>query len=203
MRLDKTGVSAALSALGDHLEQASEDVFEIVVCGGSALQVLGLVDRTTKDVDILALARTEKDDALGLLPAEPLPLAVAEAARIVARDFGLSEDWLNPGPTDLLSQGLPDGLVGRLHSRQFGRKLVVHFIDRFDQICLKTYAAINGGGMHHLADLRALKPSEEEMLAAARWCLTQDASEVFPALVRSFLEKVGCPNVAERIEIKP
>ncbi len=201
MRLDKTGVSAALSALGDHLEQASGDVFEIVVCGGSALQVLGLVDRTTKDVDILALARTSRN-ILSLLPAEPLPPTVVEAAHIVARDFGLSEDWLNPGPTDLLSQGLPDGLVGRLHSRRFGRKLIVHFIDRFDQICLKTYAAINGGGMHHLADLRALKPSEEEMLAAARWCLTQDASEVFPALVRSFLEKVGYPNVAERIEIE-
>jgi len=203
MRLDKTGVSTALLALGDHLEQSSIDVVEIVVCGGSALQALGLVERTTRDVDILALAKTRENDDLRLRSAEPLPPAVVEAARVVARDLDLSQDWLNPGPTDLLSQGLPDGLIGRLHSRQFGRKLIVHFIDRFDQICLKTYAAINGGGVRHLADLRALQPSDEEMLVAAKWCLTQDASEVFPVLVRSFLAKAGYANVAERVEIEP
>ena len=200
MRLDRIGVSTALAALGDHLEQESEDGIEIVVCGGSALQALGLVDRTTRDVDVLALVDGSADGSSALVSAQPLPPVVVEAARIVARDFGLTVDWLNPGPTDLLSQGLPEGLAGRLHTRRFGRKLIVQFIDRLDQICLKTYAAVNGGSPHHLTDLRALRPSDDEMLMAVRWCLTQDASEVFPGLVRSFLEKVGYSNVAEQLE---
>lgn len=198
--LDKSGVSRALSALGDHLEQSQSEVVEIVVCGGSALQALGFVERTTRDVDVLAVIKSKVGAGTDLLSAEPLPPAVVEAAHIVARDFGLPADWLNPGPTDLLSQGLPEGLIGRLHRSTFGRRLVVHFVDRLDQICLKTYAAINGGGPHHLADMRALGPTDDEMLMAARWCLTQDASEVFPSLVSSFLVKVGYPDVAERLK---
>jgi len=200
MELDKTGVSLVLSALGDHLEQLASEEIEIVVCGGSALQALGLVDRTTRDVDILAFARSERAGSPTLLSARPIPGVVRDAARIVARDFRLPADWLNPGPTDLLNQGLPQGLAGRLHTHRFGKSLIIHFIDRLDQICLKTYAAINGGGPRHLTDLRALDPSEDEMLMAARWCLTQDASEVFPHLVHSFLEKVGYPDVAGQLK---
>jgi len=78
--------------------------------------------------------------------------------------------------------------------------LTVHFIDRFDQICFKAYAAINGRGDQHLSDLQILNPSQEEMLSAAQWCLKQDASEVFPQIVISFLEQTGYQDVAERIK---
>jgi hypothetical protein len=64
----------------------------------------------------------------------------------------------------------------------------------------KMYAAINGGNERHLNDLYMLVPSDEELYTAAIWCLSQDASEVFPMLVRDFLRKVGFSNVAERIE---
>jgi hypothetical protein len=56
VRLDKGGVLTALAALGDQLERTTTDEIAIVVCGGSALQVLGLVERTTRDVDVLAIA---------------------------------------------------------------------------------------------------------------------------------------------------
>jgi hypothetical protein len=197
--LDETGVHAVLSALAAHLGRTSPEALELVVCGGSALEALGLVDRATKDVDVLALA-VKSGGGLQLTSADPLPEAVAAAAQIVARDLGLPEDWLNPGPTELLREGLPEGLPDRLHSRRYGGKLIVHFIDRFDQICFKAYAAINGGAAYHVADLKALDPSPHEMLAAARWCLTQDASELFPSLVRSFLEKIGYPDVAAEFE---
>lgn len=200
MILDKSGVILALSALGEHLEQVSGNAVELVVCGGSALQALGLIERTTRDVDVLAVIAKQVADDVVLLSAQPLPKTVVDAAAIVARDFGLPTDWLNPGPTELLSEGLPDGLVTRLHSMSFGSKLTVHFIDRFDQICLKMYATINGGGPRHLADLQLLKPSDDEVLIAARWCLTQDASEVFPDLVCSFLQKVGYPDVVEKLK---
>ena len=199
MILDSTGVDAALSALGEHLEYGDAEQVEMIVCGGSALQALGLIRRVTRDVDVLALFGGMTDGHRDLLSAEPLPDSVVSAAAIVARDLELPGNWLNAGPTDLLSQGLPEGLLDRLHSRRYGARLVVHFIGRFDQICFKLYAAVNGGSAHHLSDLRALTASEDEMLAAAQWCLTQDASEVFPAVVVSFLEKTGYQNVAKRL----
>lgn len=48
--------------------------------------------------------------------------------------------------------------------------------------------------------LSSLDPSDEEMLVAARWCLTQDASELFPSLVISFLEKEGYLDVANQLK---
>jgi len=197
MKLDSTGVDAALSALAAQLSRLTRKPVELVVCGGSALEALGLVDRTTKDIDVLAVADMVGGQ-LQLGSADPLPGPVLEAAGIVARDLELPSDWINPGPTDLLREGLPNGLTDRLQSRRYGDTLVVHFIGRFDQ----AYAAINGGAAYHLADLRALGPSSAEMLEAGRWCLTQDASEVFPSLVRSFLEKVGYADVARELDTR-
>lgn len=199
MLLDNTGVDTALSALAEQLESAGAEPAELVVCGGSALQVLGLIDRATRDVDVLAIVRRVREGELDLISAEPLPEVMVESAAIVARDLVLPENWLNPGPTDLLTHGLPKGLVERLESRRYGSRLLIHFIGRFDQICLKTYAVVNGGGGRHLSDLATLQPSKEEMLSAAQWCLTQDASEVFPTIVRSFLEQTGYADVAERL----
>jgi hypothetical protein len=199
MILDGTGVDAALSALGEQLGYGDAEQVEMIVCGGSALQALGFIGRTTRDVDVLALFRSTTDGHRCLLCAEPLPDSVVSAAAVVARDLELPDNWLNAGPTDLLSQGLPEGLLDRLHSRRYGAKLVIHFIGRFDQICFKLYAAVNGGSAHHLSDLKVLTASEDEMLAAAQWCLTQDASDIFPAIVFSFLEKTGYQNVAERL----
>jgi hypothetical protein len=189
-----------LGALAEQLLARASAEVELVVCGGSALQALGLVQRTTRDVDVLALTQGVADNGEPLLiTSEPLPPLLLEAARVVARDFSLPADWLNAGPADLLREGLPDGCAGRLHAVRYGERLVVHFIDRFDQICLKTYAAVNSGEQRHLADLRALQPSDDEMLAAARWTVTQDALDEFPDLVRDFLRKTGFPDVATRL----
>lgn len=199
MLINGAAVQIALAAIGDQLGSLTQDEIAIVVCGGSALQALDLIDRTTRDVDILAVVRSDSHGLPILLTAEPLPAPLVEAARIVARDLRLPEGWINSGPTGLLTEGLPAGLEARLHRRAFGAKLIVYFIDRFDQICLKTYAALNGGDLRHLTDLRALSPSQDEMLAAARWAVTQDAADFFPDLVRDFLVKIGYADVAERL----
>lgn len=198
--LDSEGISNALTALAEQLAAVPEQPIEIAVCGGAALRVLRLVDRTTRDVDVLAIACRDSVGELTLIPADPFPLALAEAVAVVARDMGLTKDWLNPGPTGLLTEGLPVGLIGRLCPKRYGSGLVVHFVGRFDQICLKLYAVVNGGAARHLEDLGTLKPSDDEMEEAARWCLTQDASEQFPMIVISCLEKIGYPNVARRVE---
>jgi len=199
MNFDSILLEKSLTALNDQLEIRRSPVIEIVVCGGSALQFLGLVDRTTKDVDILAFA-SSNNDFLNLVTARDLPEYLSDSIKIVSRDFKLPENWFNSGPTDLLTQGLPAGLEDRLIYKKYGSCLTVYFISRYDQIFFKMYASINGGGQRHLNDLIALNPSDEELIAAARWCLTQDASEIFPHLVIDFLKKVGYKSVSERIK---
>jgi hypothetical protein len=152
-----------LQALGCHLE--------IVVIGGSALTALGLVGRATRDVDLLAIAENGE-----LRLAEPLPETLLAARAAVAADFGLAEDWLNAGPTDLLRWGLPEGFMSRVVTRSYGTGLIVHFASRLDQIHFKLFAMVDQGGGRHEADLRALNPAQSELVAAARWSVTQDPS---------------------------
>jgi hypothetical protein len=152
-----------LHALGEQLAARGER-YELVVIGGSALLALGLIERTTKDVDIVAL-RTEE----GLETADPLPEGLRAAGDLVARDFQVPAEWLNPHPAGLLTFGLPEGFVDRLERCEYGAALVVHLASRYDQIHFKLYAAVDQGPGKHEADLRALAPTESELIAAARW----------------------------------
>lgn len=67
---NKGDVDQALRALGEQLAALKSAPFDLLVCGGSALQALGLVLRTTKDVDILAVV---SGDSAALGNAQPLP----------------------------------------------------------------------------------------------------------------------------------
>ena len=199
MPFDRNLSELALNAVNEQLRALHAHPVELVVCGGSALQALGLVNRTTRDLDILAQASHDIDGLLVLNSAKTLPEKLILAAKNVAQDLNLPDDWLNAGPTDLLTQGLPDGFINRLHLRKYGSHLAIYFIDRFDQICFKMYAAINGGGERHLSDLYQLNPSADEVLIAAKWCLTQDASEIFPLLVCDCLKKAGFDHAAQQL----
>lgn len=179
-----------LGALGEQLAARGER-FELVVIGGSALLALGLVERTTKDVDIVAI-RSDGD----LESADPLPDGLVAARDLVARDFSLLPRWLNPGPAKLLELGLPDGFVDRLERRDYGAGLAVHFASRYDQIHFKLYAAVDEGGPgKHEADLRALGPTEAELIAAARWSRSHDPSSGYAEELRGALEFLGVSDV--------
>jgi hypothetical protein len=177
--------STYLAALGEQLDAAGER-FEVVVVGGSGLLLLGAIERATRDVDVVALRRGDS-----LESADPLPEALVAARDRVARDFSLDPEWLNPGPTDLLDFGLPQGFLNRVETRRYGPALTVHFASRFDQIHLKLYARVDQGPGKHEADLRALAPTEEELLAAARWTRTHDPSEGFEQMLRQSLIHLG------------
>lgn len=56
----------------------------------------------------------------------------------------------------------------------------MHVASRLDQIHFKLYAATDQGPRSkHIGDLRALSPSRDELLAAARWCRNHDPSPGF------------------------
>jgi len=190
-------VDEILTALDRQLGLARAGRYELVVCGGSALAALGLITRTTRDVDVLGAAEAGADGLMVVrLPA--LPDEIRAAAALVARDFALAEDWLNLGPAAQLDLGLPDGFSGRLVRRDYGEHLAVHFTGRYDQVHFKLYAAVDRDD-YHVQDLAALRPTADELLAAARWTLTQDVSAEFRRSLEDFLTRQGHDDVARSL----
>jgi len=175
-----------LGALSEQLSVRGERA-HLVVIGGSGLIALGVVDRATRDVDVVAL-----DEAGVLVSAEPLPPEVIAAAALVARDFGLPAGWLNPGPTSLLEiGGLPVGFRERVVSRTYGESLQIEFAGRVDQIHFKLHALADRGEPRDETDLRALRPTEDELLAAARWARTHNAPGPFDDQLARVLTAFG------------
>ena len=108
----------------------------------------------------------------------------------VARAYGLADDWLNGGPTDLLDPGLPAGFLDRATIHEFG-PLTIRAAARFDQIHLKLYAVVDQGPQSkHMHDLRTLAPTEEELLLAAGWCRTHDPSPDFAEMLSQALRRL-------------
>ena len=185
MEITGETLGVILDALAEQLQSLGEQL-EMVVIGGSALTALGLVRRATRDVDLLAIAENGN-----LRSAEPLPEALRTARDRVARDFEMDENWLNAGPTNLLRWGLPAGFMTRVVTRRYGQALAVHFAGRVDQIHFKLFAMVDQAGGRHEADLRALHPSTAELIAAARWSVTQDPSPGYRMMLVEALSTLG------------
>ncbi len=178
-------LTRALVALGDLLASRALR-FEIVVIGGGALALIGSLQRTTKDLDVVATL-----EANTLSPVREIPPALAEAARDVARVLDLGADWLNAGPASLMDLGLPPGFTDRLVAHRFG-PLVVHVAARIDQIAFKLYAAVDQGPRSkHFADLQALTPTASELRGAAAWTRTHDSSAPFASELDAALRELG------------
>lgn len=144
--------------------------------------LLGFVERPTADVDVVGFVAPS-----GYRKATELPGFLAEAVSEVGSALGLDARWLNTGPAGLIDFGLPEGLERRVVVRRYG-SLEVHLPAREDLICFKLYAAIDQGPRSkHMADLRAMAPSREELLAAARWTRSHDPSPGFLGELREAL----------------
>ena len=187
-----TDTDALFLALGEQLAAAGER-YELVVIGGSGLLALGMIERSTRDVDLVALRHGDELDS-----AKPMPEPLRISRDRVARDFSLSSEWLNAGPTDLLDFGLPEGFLGRLERRDYGAGLTVYLASRYDQIHFKLYALVDQGPGKHEDDLRALRPNEEELRAAARWARSHDPSEPFAGILDQVLSHLGVEDVGPR-----
>jgi hypothetical protein len=175
-----TGIQNALEAVGAIL-QAERQQAAVVIVGGAALNLLDIVKRPTRDVDVIAKSHTEAREPE---PPDPLPPALTRAARLVAEDLHLDPQWLNTGPALQWRQGLPTGFGTRVSWRQYGG-LSVGIAGRRDLVYLKLYAAADSTGVQsvHYQDLVALRPDTEELQKACAWVKTQDASPDFQRIV--------------------
>ena len=187
-------IKMLLSALGEKLQERNLQSVDLVVCGGAALNVLGLGCRPTLDVDVLAFL-----GATGLEEIEKLPPGVRECAAEVAEDFGQLPNWLNCGPSDLFQQGLPEGMRERLIKGSFGPALRVYWTSRIDLICLKVYAASDDMGNRqqvHIADLKQINPSEEELYRAIEWRRKLPKFDEHSIVLKDLLSELGYPGIA-------
>lgn len=184
MEIDLESLDRALKTLGQLLSDRGHH-YEIAAVGGGSLLLLGLIDRTTKDLDLVALIKNKE-----LVSANPLPRPLIQAAEEVGRALGLGKDWLNIGPASLLDLGLPHGFMSRLHTRKY-KGLTLGLADRFDQICFKLYASVDQGPRSkHFADLKVLEPTRGELLQARKWCISHDVSEVFERDINEVIERL-------------
>jgi hypothetical protein len=191
--MDLTGsgeIDEALGRVGELLAFEGQR-YAIVILGGAALNLLGIIDRPTSDVDILAFADTRRTRPRLSEPPEPVPEPLRRAVRTVARDMRLDDDWLNTGPALQWRSGLPPGLSERVHWRDYGG-LRVGLVDRYDLIFFKLFAAADSTGTRsvHYQDLIAIAPSVTELDAAVQWVATQDASPGFAQALRKALNHV-------------
>lgn len=199
MNYEYERIEKALKLLDGRLTLNQSGRFSLVVCGGAALNAMHLIQRITKDVDIVALMDSNNQ----LVDPAPLPEELLIAAKEVADTLNLPQDWLNNGPSSgeggLFRLGLPDGFKDRLVRNYQGEKLTVYFISRLDQIHFKLYAAIDQLGSYHASDLKQLSPSDDELLQAIQWATTHDPSEGFKIATKLFLREFGYERLVDKI----
>ena len=175
-------LDTALTTLGGILQDRYAH-FEIVVIGGGGLLLLGMITRPTKDVDVVALI-----DKGNFVSAKHLPKLLLEAIAEVGIALRLGNNWINAGPADLFTMGLPEGFASRMSTRYYGG-LTLHLAGRFDQICFKLYATVDQGPTSkHFTDLKLLKPTPTELKKAANWCKSHDVSDDFASNLSEALD---------------
>ena len=183
-----------LEALGAILETESEEPLDIMVCGGMALILQGLIDRRTRDIDGMALVIMENGEYVLKKPLLKKPFK--DAIQRVAAVYGITRHWLSFQARTLLDNSLPEGIIERAEVRRYGEKLTVRLISHYDQVHLKLKAAISRKGPD-AGDIKEIGASEEDIAAAARWCLELG----YPIEeVRGALERIGYGEISERID---
>lgn len=194
-------IDGALQRLGSRLLYEYTNPIALVICGGSALNVLNVAHRTTRDVDVLAIVE-ETESGIVLRSDKALPDDFCEVVAWVAADLQLDEDWLNMGPKDILTvYGAPEGMTDRWEEREYGPSLKVFFISRLDQVHFKLLAAMDPQARaRHLEDLAdRIKPSEEEVCAAVQWLLDRKTSSQFRDRMRLVVGALGYDNIGNDI----
>lgn len=148
-------IKGALRLLSYYLRKKNEKR-SFTICGGASLYLQGIVNRTTRDIDIVG---AEIDDIL------------KEAALLVANDMGLKPKWLNSEPKSL-ALDMKSGWENRIFSIYEESNLKVYSISRSDMIFAKFYAYCDR--QKDIEDLVSLKVTIEELNEAAEFTKPKD-----------------------------
>jgi hypothetical protein len=148
-------------------------MFEAVIIGGAALNILDISSRKTKDVDCLD-------------PDIPKSIKIASQEFAESRpDLELDTNWLNNGPKTLKTD-LPKGWRSRVHSLYVGKALQLQVLGREDLLKSKLFAYCDRT-TPDFEDLKDLKPTSIELESAIDWVKARDASPGWPGhVVKAF-----------------
>ena len=187
---DRAALERLFERLGLLLDAERREA-AIVVVGGAALSLLGVVERRTVDIDVIATGRVAggKPPRELIVPAV-LPPEIAESVARLARDLGLPPGWMNATVTTGGTMALPSGFAERVIWRRYGG-LWLGIAGRPDLIALKLHAAVDTDvRSRHFSDLLALRPTRGDLQTAGEWVRGQDAGPEFNRLVTEVIDHV-------------
>ena len=151
---------------------------DAVVIDGAALALLGVIDRPTRDFDIV---QPELSDEVNI--------AAQEFAQYLCdQGIELDTDWLNNRPSQV-AEILPDGWQNRLRPLFVGEALALTTLSRSDLLKTKLFALCDRGT--DLVDCLALSPTDIELSEAMTWLEIQDANPMWPRHVRDTLRDLS------------
>lgn len=141
--------------------------FQCIVVGAASLILLDIIDRRTKDCDVLDPK----------IPEDVKKASVDFARMKTNQGYDLPEDWLNNGPESLL-ETLPSNW--RKHTRPIydGEAIRLLTLGRLDLLRSKLFGLCDRGT--DLEDCISLNPTEEELNAVIDWVKNQDANPRWP-----------------------
>lgn len=196
-----TNLPELLRELNDALAIEDAPQVEWIVCGGTALALQNLTARTTRDIDVLAQWDATMLEVVVIGTFSPAVRRAIDRVAAAHEELGATlPAWVNLGPQQIVSRGLPEGFASRLVRICIGDRLTLHLLGRLDLIALKLYAASDDLGSRqaiHLADLIDLKPSAHDLEFAIAWVdrMPDPQHRLRPALKR-IVEDLGHDDLA-------
>ena len=181
--MDFTVIYKSLAMLDQSLRRLNPDKkWHLICCGGAAMLSLGLKGRRTNDVDLVQPSMSEE---------------LKTAAQEVHERLGLSQDWLNDGPRELVSVLPLDWLllVELVYPVPPCQESVLSLsrLGRRDLITTKLLAHVDRGtekGSADLADLLALAPTKQEVEWSGEQIRDYDANPGWNSFVKKVLTSV-------------
>lgn len=199
--IDPSSATPLLRELNDALALEGAPPVEWIICGGTAMLMQGLVQRTTRDVDVIAGLNSS---TLELVPLRrftpPVERAIDRVASAHPELHTEGARWVNLGPRRLIEAGLPPGCIERIRSLVVGPYLTLHLPARIDLLAFKLFAAVDPQGNRqqvHQRDFVALMPTEAETRFATDWVLTiPDPNHSLRTELRDLLKDIGHDDLA-------
>jgi hypothetical protein len=151
---------------------------EAILTGVAALALLGVINRETRDCDLLEPTLTPELQAAAQL----------FAARQRKQGYFLQDDWLNNGPAALVPL-LPEGWRTRLQPVYQGQAICLWALGRPELLLTKLWALCDRA--LDLGDCLALSLDPTELALAETWIAPQDLNPDWPRHVHSSLQDLA------------
>lgn len=155
---------------------ARNQKFEAIVIGGAALNIMDVIERTTKDIDFLDPNIPEEIKELSIQFANENPT------------LNLNPNhWINNGPRTLI-RDLPQNWRNNLQKIFDGKALTLWTLGRHDLLRTKLYACADRDIDYQ--DCIALAPTSSELDICKEWVLLGDANPLWKNRVEDLYIKL-------------